>query len=64
MGAQWDFPPNYHGPREADGDLFEVVRAHIQAHKLDFFHSNQATIEHLVEGGVPCRKNGQLWYPD
>ncbi|CAF1109315.1 unnamed protein product [Rotaria sordida] len=62
--GQWDFPPNFQGGRVADGDLFDVARAYIIAKKLDYYHSNQATIEHLVEMGRECAKNGPLWYPD
>ncbi|CAF4174189.1 unnamed protein product, partial [Rotaria sordida] len=62
--AQWDYPANYNGPREADADLFEVVRAYIIENKLHYYHSNRATIEHLIEGGNPCAKNGPLFYPD
>ncbi|CAF4359261.1 unnamed protein product [Rotaria magnacalcarata] len=60
----WDFPPGFTGSKTADHDLFEVVRVHIAAKKLDYYHSSRATIEHLVERGAPCAKNGPLWYPD
>jgi hypothetical protein len=62
--GHWDFPPNYNGTKIADADLFEMIRAHIQANKLDYYHSNRATIEHLIELEKPCIKNGPLWYPD
>ena len=62
--AMWDFPPDYKHGKVADADLFDVVRKYILAKKLDYFHSNQATLEHLVEMGRPCGKNGKLWYPD
>lgn len=62
--GHWDFPPNFREPKTADFDLFNVVREHIMAKKLDYFHSNRATIEHLKEQGGVCKKNGPLWYPD
>lgn len=62
--GQWDFPPNFQGTKTSDFDLFEVIRAHIAAQKLQYFHSNRATIEHLIEMGKSCTKNGPLWYPD
>ncbi|CAF2926586.1 unnamed protein product [Rotaria sp. Silwood2] len=62
--GQWDFPPNYHGQKTGDYDLFEAIRAHIVAKSLDYYHSNRATIEHLIEMGNSCTKNGSLWYPD
>ncbi|CAF1108237.1 unnamed protein product [Rotaria sordida] len=62
--AQWDFPRNFQGIKAADADLFEVVRVYVAAKKLDYYHSNQATIEHLIERGISCLKNGPLWYPD
>ncbi|CAF1570683.1 unnamed protein product [Rotaria magnacalcarata] len=61
---QWDFPPNFQDSKTTDYDLFEVVRAYITAKKLDYYHSNRATIEHLVEMGNSCTKNGSLWYPE
>ncbi|CAF3716514.1 unnamed protein product [Rotaria sp. Silwood1] len=62
--GQWDFPANFQGSKTSDYDLFEVIRAHIAGKKLDYYHSNRATIEHLVEMGKSCAKNGPLWYPD
>ncbi|CAF3763045.1 unnamed protein product [Rotaria sp. Silwood1] len=62
--GQWDFPPNFQGIKIADYDLFELARAHIARKNLDYYHSNRATIEHLVEMGKSCIKNGSLWYPD
>ncbi|CAF1380788.1 unnamed protein product [Rotaria magnacalcarata] len=62
--GQWDFPPNFKGPKTADYDLFEVVRAYVLAKNLHYYHSNRATIEHLVEMGNSCIKNGTLWQPD
>ncbi|CAF2970709.1 unnamed protein product [Rotaria sp. Silwood2] len=62
--GQWYFPPNFQGIKIADYDLFELARAHIARRNLDYYHSNRATVEHLVEMGKSCIKNGSLWYPD